>query len=226
MHAFIQVAILAAGVGKRMRSALPKVLHSLGGRPLLAHVLATVRKLEPRSVCVVYADDAVRQSFPDSDLKWALQNPPRGTGDALAQALRVLESDGVTLVLFGADPLASAITLGKVIDCARAGALSLLTIELDDPTGYGRIVRDERGKVVSIAEEKDASTRQRAIREINTGVMAAPTDAFRRWLAKIDNKNSSGVSTSVSPGQPVLTVHSRQFSQTSSTTLKRVRSAS
>ncbi|TMH02992.1 MAG: bifunctional N-acetylglucosamine-1-phosphate uridyltransferase/glucosamine-1-phosphate acetyltransferase [Betaproteobacteria bacterium] len=175
-----------------MRSALPKVLHALGGRPLLAHVLATVRTLEPRSICVVYADDAVRKSFPDPDLKWALQNPPNGTGDALAQALRVLESDGVTLVLFGADPLASAITLGKVIDCARAGALSLLTIELDDPTGYGRIVRDERGKVVSIAEEKDASTRQRAIREINTGVMAAPTDAFRRWLAKIDNKNSSG----------------------------------
>jgi len=228
MRAFIQVAILAAGVGKRMRSALPKVLHALGGRPLLAHVLATVRTLEPRSICVVYADDAVRKSFPDPDLKWALQNPPNGTGDALAQALRVLESDGVTLVLFGADPLASAATLGKVIDCARAGALSLLTIELDDPTGYGRIVRDERGKVVSIAEEKDASPRQRAIREINTGVMAAPTDAFRRWLAKIDNKNSSGeyyltdvIALAVAEGAAVATTRAENVMETLGVNSKR-----
>src|ERR1700737_2240720 len=104
MHGSFQVAILAAGIGKRMRSSLPKVLHPLGGRPLLAHVLATARTLEPRSMCIVYADEA------------------------LAQALRVLESDGVTLVLFGADPLASATTLRKVVDCARNGALSLLTI--------------------------------------------------------------------------------------------------
>jgi bifunctional UDP-N-acetylglucosamine pyrophosphorylase/glucosamine-1-phosphate N-acetyltransferase len=192
MHTFCQVAILAAGVGKRMRSSLPKVLHPLGGKPLLAHVLATAQTLEPRSVCIVYADEAVRRSFPDPGLKWALQDPPKGTGDALAQALRVLESDGVTLVLFGADPLASATTLRKVVDSACTGALSLLTIELGDPTGYGRIVRDEQGSVVSIAEEKDASARERAIREINTGVMAAPTAAFHRWLEKIDDTNASG----------------------------------
>ncbi len=175
-----------------MRSSVPKVLHALGGKPLLAHVLATAQMLEPRAICIVYADEAVRRSFPDPGLKWALQDPPKGTGDALAQALRVLESDGVTLVLFGADPLASVATLRKVVDCARTDALSLLTIELGDPTGYGRIVRDEQGRVVSIAEEKDASARERVICEINTGVMAAPTAAFHRWLEKIDNTNASG----------------------------------
>jgi bifunctional UDP-N-acetylglucosamine pyrophosphorylase / glucosamine-1-phosphate N-acetyltransferase len=228
MHGSFQVAILAAGVGKRMRSSLPKVLHLLGGRPLLAHVLATARTLEPRSVCIVYADEAVRRSFPDPGLKWALQDPPKGTGDALAQALRVLESDGVTLVLFGADPLASASTLRKVADCARTGALSLLTIELGDPTGYGRIVRDEQGKVVSIAEEKDASERERAIREINTGVMAAPTAAFHRWLAKIDNTNASGeyyltdvIALAVNEGVTVATTRADNVMETLGVNSKR-----
>ena len=190
----LNIAILAAGEGKRMRSGLPKVLHPLGGRPLLAHVLDTARKLAANHICVVYGHggEAVRNRFPEPDLAWALQDPPQGTGHALAQALPRLAADGVTLVLFGADPLAHPTTLESVVRHARAGALSLLTIELDDPTGYGRIVRGPSGAVTAIVEHKDATREQRAIREINTGVMAAPTECFARWLAAIDNRNASG----------------------------------
>ncbi len=190
----LNIAILAAGVGKRMRSGLPKVLHPLAGRPLLAHVLATARKLAPDHICVVYGHggDAVRQRFPETDLRWALQDPPLGTGHALAQALPQFSDDGVTLVLFGADPLARPETLEAVVRHARDGALSLLTIELDDPTGYGRIVRDAKGLVKAIVEHKDATAKERAIREINTGVMAAPTQHFARWLKAVDNRNASG----------------------------------
>ena len=192
MNAGLQVAILAAGEGKRMRSALPKVLHLLGGKPLLAHVLETARRLEPGATCVVYGEDPVRQSFPDGSLLWARQNPPRGTGDAVRCALAALPADGVTLVLFGADPLARAGTLQKVVDQAKGGALSLLTAELEDPSGYGRIMRDGNGRVTGIIEHKDATPAQRAIREINTGVMAAPTDRLRGWLARVDKRNASG----------------------------------
>ena len=190
----LNIAILAAGVGKRMRSGMPKVLHPLGGRPLLAHVLDTARKLAADRICVVYGHggDLVRQRFPETDLHWALQDPPLGTGHALAQALPQLGADGVTLVLFGADPLARVETLEAVVGQARKGALSLLTIELDDPTGYGRIVRGADGAVQAIVEHKDATAKQRAIREINTGVMAAPTQRFARWLKAIDNRNASG----------------------------------
>jgi len=190
----LNIAILAAGQGKRMRSGLPKVLHPLGGRPLLAHVLDTARKLAADRICVVYGHggEAVRARFPEPDLAWALQDPPQGTGHALTQALPQLAPDGVTLVLFGADPLARASTLESVVRHARQGVLSLLTIELDDPTGYGRIVRGPDGAVTAIVEEKDATPEQRAIREINTGVMAAPTACFARWLTAVDNRNASG----------------------------------
>jgi bifunctional UDP-N-acetylglucosamine pyrophosphorylase/glucosamine-1-phosphate N-acetyltransferase len=192
MKAALQVAILAAGEGKRMRSALPKVLHPLAGKPLLGHVLDTARSLRPSAICVVYGDEAVRERYAQDDLVWTRQNPPRGTGDALRCALAALPPNGVTLVLFGADPLTRAETLRGVADHAYNGALSLLTADLDDPTGYGRIVRDPGGKVIAIVEHKDATPEQRAIREINTGVMAAPTASFRRWLDRIDNRNASG----------------------------------
>lgn len=189
----LQIAILAAGKGKRMHSALPKVLHTLGGKPLLAHILATARALNPRAICVVEgAGDAVRERFPDPDLVWARQDPPRGTGDALRCALAVLPPDGVTLVLFGADPLARVATLTEVIGHARRDALSLLTVDLDDPAGYGRIVRSADGTVAAIVEHKEANPEQLAIREINTGVMAAPTAAFARWLAAVRPDNAAG----------------------------------
>jgi bifunctional UDP-N-acetylglucosamine pyrophosphorylase/glucosamine-1-phosphate N-acetyltransferase len=160
----LKIAILAAGVGKRMRSGLPKVLHPLGGRPLLAHVIETSRKLAPQRICVVFGHggDQVRARFPDSDLQWALQDPPLGTGHALAQALPQLGTDGVTLVLFGADPLARPETLDKVVGHARSGALSLLTIELDDPTGYGRhrARRRSQGHGDRRAQGRDAGAAQ------------------------------------------------------------------
>jgi bifunctional UDP-N-acetylglucosamine pyrophosphorylase / glucosamine-1-phosphate N-acetyltransferase len=208
----LHIAILAAGEGKRMRSALPKVLHLLAGKPLLGHVLATARTLAPASVCIVHGNDgaALRSRFPDADLAWALQDPPAGTADALKRALAALPTEGVTLVLFGADPLARAETLRAVVARAQAGALSLMTIDLDNPSGYGRIVRDAQGRVVAIVEQKDATPQQLALREINTGVMAAPTASFLRWLARIGNSNASGeyyltdvVALAVAEGAPV-----------------------
>jgi bifunctional UDP-N-acetylglucosamine pyrophosphorylase/glucosamine-1-phosphate N-acetyltransferase len=189
----LQIAILAAGKGKRMHSARPKVLHSLAGKPLLAHVLATARAMNPRAICIVEgAGDEVRQAFSDPDLVWARQDPPRGTGDALRCALARLPADGVTLVLFGADPMARVATLQRVVEQAERGALSLLTVDLDDPAGYGRIVRAADGTVAAIVEHNEATAEQQAIREINTGVMAAPTHAFARWLAEVRTNNKSG----------------------------------
>ena len=176
-----------------MRSALPKVLHLLAGKPLLAHVLATARALSPRAICVVDGPgDGLRARFADAELLWAQQDPPRGTGDALRCALAALPRDGVTLVLFGADPLAQAATLRQVVAHAENGALSLLTVELDDPDGYGRVVRLADGRVAAIVEHKDATPEQQRIREVNTGVMAAPTAAFTRWLPAVDDRNASG----------------------------------
>ena len=189
----LQIAILAAGKGKRMRSALPKVLHLLAGKPLLAHVLTTARSLNPRAICVVEGPgDAVRSRFGDAEVLWARQDPPRGTGDALRCALAALPHDGVTLVLFGADPLARTATLREVVAHAERGALSLLTVDLDDPAGYGRVVRLADGRVAAIVEHKDATPEQQTISEVNTGVMAAPTAAFARWLATIDDRNAGG----------------------------------
>jgi bifunctional UDP-N-acetylglucosamine pyrophosphorylase/glucosamine-1-phosphate N-acetyltransferase len=219
----LNIAILAAGQGKRMRSGMPKVLHLLAGRPLLAYVLDTARKLAADRICVVYGHggEAVRKRFPDPDLAWALQDPPQGTGHALAQALPQLRPDGVTLVMFGADPLARAETLDAVVRHARGGALSLLTIELDNPAGYGRILRGPDGKVAAIVEHKDATPEQRRIREINTGVMAAPTECFARWLAAIDNRNASGeyyltdvIARAVMEGVPVETTRATNVIET------------
>ena len=209
----LQIAILAAGKGKRMHSAMPKVLHTLAGKPLLAHVLATARAMKPRAICVVEGTgDEVRRRFPDPDLAWARQDPPRGTGDALRCALGNLPADGVTLVLFGADPMARTATLRRVVEHAQRGALSLLTVDLDDPSGYGRIVRSGDGTVAAIVEHNEATPEQRAIREINTGVMAAPTSAFARWLAEVRTNNSSGeyfltdvIAMAVRDGVPVAT---------------------
>jgi len=221
MQSSLQIAILAAGQGKRMRSSLPKVLQPLGGRPLLAHVLATARKLEPRAICIVDSGSEVRERFADADLAWARQDPPRGTGDALRCALTELGADGVTLVMFGADPLARVETLRQVAERAQQGILSLLTVELDDPSGYGRIVRGADGRVAAIVEHKDATPEQRAIREINTGIMAAPTAAFARWLPRIGNRNAGGeyyltdvIALAVADGIPVETTHPASADET------------
>jgi len=186
----MNVVILAAGLGKRMHSDLPKVLHPLAGKPLLAHVLATARSLEPALICVVYGHggERVRAALAQEDLIWAKQEPQLGTGHALAQALPHLAPKVPTLVLYGDVPLIRAETLAMLCRVAGRG-VALLTVELDDPHGYGRIVRS-RGAIRRIVEEKDATRAERALREINTGIMVLPTARLKKWLAGLKNKNA------------------------------------
>ncbi len=189
----MNVVILAAGMGKRMQSDLPKVLHPLAGKPLLSHVIATARSLGPSHCCVVYGHggDAVPTQLAAEDLSFVLQEPQLGTGHAVMQAVPHLAEDQPTLVLYGDVPLTSSDTLKTLIAKAGKDKLAVLTVELEDPTGYGRIVR-EQGRVVRIVEQKDASDTQRAIREVNTGILIAPTRQLKAWLAKLSNNNAQG----------------------------------
>jgi bifunctional UDP-N-acetylglucosamine pyrophosphorylase / glucosamine-1-phosphate N-acetyltransferase len=186
----LSVVILAAGEGKRMKSALPKVLQPLAGRPLLKHVIDTARELEPAVIHVVHGhgSEEVRAVLADEPVVWTLQEPRLGTGHALAQALPQIPDSHVVLVLYGDVPLISRGTLARLL-AARGAGVALLTMRLDDPEGYGRIVR-ERGAVRRIIEERDASTAQRAIRECNTGILAAPAGLLRRWLKTLSNDNA------------------------------------
>jgi bifunctional UDP-N-acetylglucosamine pyrophosphorylase/glucosamine-1-phosphate N-acetyltransferase len=186
------VVVLAAGKGTRMLSAQPKVLHRLAGRPLLGHVLQTARALSAQRIVVVYGHGggAVPAAFPDSGATFVLQEPQLGTGHALMQALPHLPPEGVTLVLFGDVPLVRAATLSRTL--SHPGALCLLTAVLDQPFGYGRILRDAGGHVQRIVEEKDASPAERAVREINTGILAAPTRLLAGWLKRLKNDNAQG----------------------------------
>lgn len=175
-----------------MQSALPKVLHPLGGKPLLANVLETARALSPEKICVIYGHggERVLSALPDSDLVWIEQAEQLGTGHALMQALPALDKQGSTLVLFGDVPLLKTETLCKLVDAAKKNAFALLTAELEKPFGYGRIIRaPDDGNVIAIVEEKDASTEQKLIREINTGVMLIPNAFLHDWLPKIENSN-------------------------------------
>ncbi len=189
----LNIVILAAGVGKRMHSALPKVLHRMAGKPLLGHVLDTGRALSPQRICIVYGHggDAVPQAIGDETITWVRQAPQLGTGHALMQALPHLDEDGTTLVLYGDVPLTSIETLKRLIAVAGEKTFSLLTVELADPAGYGRIVRDnESGDIAAIVEEKDASKSQQEIHEINTGIMAIPNRHLGGWLHKLENNNA------------------------------------
>jgi bifunctional UDP-N-acetylglucosamine pyrophosphorylase/glucosamine-1-phosphate N-acetyltransferase len=188
----VNVVILAAGQGKRMRSDLPKVLHPLAGRPLLAHVLDTARALAPERTCVVYGHggEQVRTVLGDRGdaIVWVRQEPQLGTGHALMQALPQLATSPQTLVLYGDVPLTRVETLARLRDTAGDG-VGVLTVELDDPTGYGRIVR-EGGTVKRIVEQKDANPAERAIREVNTGIMVLPTARLADWLKRLGNDNA------------------------------------
>lgn len=192
----LNIIILAAGLGKRMQSDLPKVLHPIAGKPMLAHVLGSARALSPDRVVIVtgHGADRVQAAFAGQDLCFALQQPQLGTGHAVMQALpQLLEggADDVSLVLYGDVPLVRAQTLRALLQ-ARGDGLALLTETLADPTGYGRIVRDDQGRIRRIVEHKDAGDEERAIREVNTGILAAPTKALRDWLGRIDNRNAQG----------------------------------
>jgi bifunctional UDP-N-acetylglucosamine pyrophosphorylase/glucosamine-1-phosphate N-acetyltransferase len=188
----LQVVVLAAGQGKRMRSDLPKVLQPLAGRPLLDHVLETARALSPARLCVVvgHGGEAVRERLAAPDLAWAVQSPQLGTGHAVMQALPHLAPEGTVLVLYGDVPLIATATLRALVEAAAGARLALLTQVLEQPKGYGRILRDSAGHVARIVEEKDASDAERAIREVNTGILAAPRSHLERWLAGLGNDNA------------------------------------
>ena len=209
----MNVVILAAGQGKRMVSDLPKVLHPLAGRPLLSHVVATARELGADRICVVYGHggERVRTAMAADDVTWVLQQPQLGTGHAVLQALPYLDPDADTLVLYGDVPLVKAATLRRLVARAAPSSLALLTVGLDNPRGYGRIVR-VGGEVARIVEEKDADDAEKAIREVNTGILVAPTAALARWLPGLGNGNAQGeyyltdiVALAVAEGMPVAT---------------------
>ncbi len=187
---FVNIVILAAGPGKRMHSSTPKVLHRLAGRALLAHVFDTAKQLSPKVICVVHGHggELVRQAVDENGAIWVMQEPQLGTGHAVMQAAPHLDERWPTLVLYGDVPLIRAETLKHLVEATGTG-LGLLTATLDNPAGYGRILRNGK-KVVGIVEEKDANARQRALREINTGIVVAPTKKLKSWLAKLQNNNA------------------------------------
>ncbi|MBR8237138.1 MULTISPECIES: bifunctional UDP-N-acetylglucosamine diphosphorylase/glucosamine-1-phosphate N-acetyltransferase GlmU [unclassified Burkholderia] len=190
----MNIVILAAGTGKRMRSALPKVLHPLAGRPLLSHVIDTARTLQPSRLVVVVGHGAeqVQAAVAAPDVQFAVQAEQLGTGHAVRQALPLLDPAQPTLVLYGDVPLTRASTLQRLVDAARDGRYGILTVTLDDPTGYGRIVRDAAGFVTRIVEQKDASPDELRIAEINTGIIVTPTAQLSMWLGALKNENAQG----------------------------------
>jgi bifunctional UDP-N-acetylglucosamine pyrophosphorylase/glucosamine-1-phosphate N-acetyltransferase len=211
----LSVVILAAGQGKRMASELPKVLQPLAGRPLLAHAIDAARSLEPAAIHVVHGHGAerVRAAFPAADIRWVLQSEQKGTGHAVMQAMPGIPDDHTVLVLFGDVPLVRPAALGGLVARSGARSLALLSAVLADPTGYGRVIRDAAGQAVRIVEEKDASEPERAIGEINTGILAAPAARLRAWLAALRSDNAQSeyyltdcVSAAVRDGCAVETV--------------------
>jgi bifunctional UDP-N-acetylglucosamine pyrophosphorylase / glucosamine-1-phosphate N-acetyltransferase len=190
----LHVVILAAGQGTRMKSDRPKVLQPLAGRPLLAHVLERAKGLGAHATHVVYGHggDAVPAAFRELDVHWVLQAQQLGTGHAVAQAMPGVPDDATLLVLYGDVPLIEAATLKPIVEAARAGQLALLAVELEDPAGYGRIIRDGDGRVIRIVEQKDASPAELRVRQVNTGILAAPAERLRGWLARLSNANAQG----------------------------------
>ena len=213
----MNVVILAAGMGKRMQSALPKVLHPLAGKPLLSHVIDTARTLAPSKLCVIYGHGGAAvlklleqyKSGQSLDIAAAEQAQQLGTGHAVRQALPLLDDNVPTLILYGDVPLTSSESLQKLVQAAGNGQLAILTVEQNDPFGLGRIVR-ENGAIVRIVEEKDATADERAIKEINSGIMVAPTVQLKKWLSALSNNNAQGeyyltdiVAQAVADGVPV-----------------------
>ena len=195
----MNVVILAAGMGKRMQSALPKVLHPLAGKPLLQHVIDTARELAPRKLCVIYGHGGAavpelvqrQNTGAHAPIDTALQEPQLGTGHAVMQAMAQLDDNAPTLILYGDVPLTTAASLRRLVDAAGENKLAILTVVQANPFGLGRIVR-KHGEIVCIVEEKDASEAQRAINEINSGIMVAPTRALKQWLGALSNHNAQG----------------------------------
>ncbi len=217
----MNVVILAAGMGKRMQSTLPKVLHPLAGKPLLSHVIDTARTLAPAKLCVIYGHGgaAVLAALEQHKARGgiaisaALQEPQLGTGHAVMQGLPELDDAAPTLVLYGDVPLTTSASLQRLVEAAGQDKLGILTVVQDDPYGLGRIVR-ENGRIVRIVEEKDASADERRIQEINSGIMCVPTARLKQWLGKLQNNNAQGeyyltdiVAQAVADGVEVVSAH-------------------
>jgi bifunctional UDP-N-acetylglucosamine pyrophosphorylase/glucosamine-1-phosphate N-acetyltransferase len=225
----MNVVILAAGMGKRMQSSLPKVLHPLAGKPLLGHVIDTARQLnnvgavDQTSICIIYGhggeqvpvvvNKMLAETTKVSDITFAKQEPQLGTGHAVAQAIPFLNDDEPTLILYGDVPLTRADSLQRLMDAAGKDKLAILTAQMDDPTGLGRIIRED-GKITRIVEQKDANDVERAVTEINTGIMVVPTAKLKVWLSTLSNQNAQGeyyltdiVAKAVADGVEVCSAH-------------------
>jgi bifunctional UDP-N-acetylglucosamine pyrophosphorylase/glucosamine-1-phosphate N-acetyltransferase len=209
------VIILAAGQGKRMRSDLPKVLHPLAGRPLLQHVLASAAALKPREIRVVHGHGGgqVQAAFLGQPIGWFHQAVQKGTGHAVQQALPKIPAGDVALILYGDVPLVQPATLKKLVAKAAKGQVAVLTAEMANPAGYGRILRGERGAVIAIVEDKDATAQQRQVREINTGLIACPAGRLAKWIARLKPDNAQKeyyltdvIGLAVKDGVPVVAV--------------------
>ncbi len=217
----MSVVILAAGKGTRMYSDLPKVLHTLAGKPMVQHVIDAANKLGAQRVHLVYGHggDLLKNTLSDSSLNWVLQAEQLGTGHAMQQAAPFFADDEDILMLYGDVPLMSVESLQRLRDAKPQGGIGLLTVKLDDPTGYGRIAR-ENGKVVGIVEHKDATEEQRKIDEINTGILVANGADLKRWLAKLDNNNAQGefyitdiIALAHHEGREITAVHPDRLSE-------------
>src|SRR5450759_1706102 len=190
----LSVVILAAGQGKRMKSEWPKVLQPLAGRAFLKHVIDSARQLAPEAIHVVYGHggERVREALKSESVSWVLQKRQLGTGHAVSQALPGILDTHTVLVLYGDVPLIRCDTLEKLLKLSDSKTLAILTIMLADPTGYGRILRDARGRIRKIVEHKDASKQELRVRESNTGIIAAPAKLLKKWLAEVKNNNAQG----------------------------------
>ena len=210
----LTTVILAAGQGKRMNSDLPKVLQPLGGRSILSHVLATASALGSQSINIVYGHggDLVRKEFESSTADWTFQAEQLGTGHALKQALPNISKDHQILILFGDVPLITEGSLKNLLKVAnQEGGIALLTAELSNPEGYGRVLRNDTNEIIEIVEEKDATSDQKLIKEINTGLMVVPGEAIHDWTKKLSANNQQGefyltdiISIAVAEGVPVF----------------------